>query len=108
MSFYNDPSMSYMNELFNKDMVKACTIPFEDAVYAKYLDSIATCSISLKGYSNAFMNKLKALGNMVYPLVSKTTYGGSPSKNASQPSGFGKKGFSNDINNTLNQMKRKY
>ena len=108
MSFYNDPSMSYMNELFNKDMVKVCTIPFEDAVYAKYLDSMATCSISLKGYSSAFMNKLKILGNMVYPLVSKTTYG-SGSKTASQPSsGFGKKGFSNDINNTLNQMKRKY
>jgi len=108
MSFYNDPSMSYMNELFNKDMVKVCTIPFEDAVYAKYLDSMATCSISLKGYSSAFMNKLKILGNMVYPLVSKTTYGGG-GKTTSQPSsGFGKKGFSNDINNTLNQMKRKY
>ncbi len=108
MSFYNDPSMSYMNELFNKDMVKACTIPFDNAVYAKYLDSIATCSISINGYSNAFNNKLRTLGNMVYPLVSKTTYGGGSQKATQQTSRFAKKGFSNDINNTLNQMRKKY
>ena len=108
MSFYNDPSMSYMNELFNKDMVKACTIPFDNAVYAKYLDSIATCSISINGYPNAFNNKLRTLGNMVYPLVSKTTYGGGSQKATQQTSRFAKKGFSNDINNTLNQMRKKY
>ena len=30
LSYYNDPAMSFMTELFNKDMVKACTIPFEE------------------------------------------------------------------------------
>ncbi len=108
MSFYNDPSMSYMNELFNKDMVKACTIPFDNTVYAKYLDSIATCSISINVYPNAFNNKLRTLGNMVYPLVSKTTYGSGSQKATQQTSRFAKKGFSNDINNTLNQMRKKY
>ena len=104
MSFYNDPAMSFMTELFNKDMVKACSIPFEDNVYSKYLDSIATCSISLKGYSKAFINKLKNLGDMVYPLVSKQSYGGKVEKN-----NIGKKKpFSNNVNNTLDQMRKKY
>ena len=106
MSFYNDPSMSYMNELFNKDMVKACTIPFEDSVYAKYLDSMATCSISLNGYSKSFISKLKTLGNMVYPLVSKSTYGNG--KTPAQSNNFASKGFSKNIDNTLNQMRKKH
>ena len=106
MSFYNDPSMSYMNELFNKDMVKACTIPFEDSVYAKYLDSMATCSISLNGYSKSFISKLKTLGNMVYPLVSKSTYGNG--KTPVQSNNFASKGFSKNIDNTLNQMRKKH
>ena len=105
MSFYNDPSMSFMTELFNKDMVKACSIPFEDSVYSKYLDSMATCKLSLSGYSKQFTNQLKNLGNMVYPLVGKGSNGG---KMSSGPDYGGKKGFSSSMNNTLNQMKNKY
>ena len=104
MSFYNDPAMSFMTELFNKDMVKACSIPFEENVYSKYLDSMAICSISLRGYSKAFINKLKNLGDMVYPLVSKSTYGGK----SERPDNHKRKPFSNNVNNTLNQMKKKY
>ena len=33
MSFYNDPAMSYMTELFNKEKIRACTIPFDENVY---------------------------------------------------------------------------
>ena len=33
MSSYNDPSMSYMTELFDKDNVQYCTIPFDQEVY---------------------------------------------------------------------------
>jgi hypothetical protein len=36
MSCYNDPSMSIMTELFNREMVKFCIIDFEEGVYAKY------------------------------------------------------------------------
>ena len=35
MSFYNDPAMSYMTELFNKDKIRACTIPFDEEVLNK-------------------------------------------------------------------------
>ncbi len=70
MSFYNEPSMSFMTELFNKDNVKYCTIPFEEQVYAKYLEGLVNCKISLSGYPKNFMNALKELGNMVYPLLS--------------------------------------
>lgn len=105
MSFYNDPSMSFMTELFNKDMVKACSIPFEDSVYSKYLDSMANCKLSLSGYSKQFTNQLKNLGNMVYPLVGKGNNGG---KMPSGPDYGNKKGFSSSMNNTLNQMKNRY
>ena len=104
MSFYNDPSMSFMTELFNKDMVKACSIPFEDNAYSKYLDSMVNCNVSLNGYSKSFLNKLKNLGDMVYPLVSKSTYG----KAAPQQTNYGRNAFSKNMNNTLNQMKNKF
>ena len=103
MSFYNDPSMSFMTELFNKDMVKACSIPFEDAVYAKYLDAMVNCNVSLNGYSKQFINKLRNLGDMVYPLVSKPSgKGGAPQVD------YSKNAFSNNMSNTLTQMKKKF
>ena len=103
MSFYNDPSMSFMTELFNKDMVKACTIPFEEDAYSKYLDGIANCKIEIN-YSKNFTNKLKNLEDMVYPLLGKSTYGGNRPEAAQTD--YGKKAFSNNMNNTLNQMKK--
>ena len=101
MSFYNDPAMSFMTELFNKDMVKACTIPFEDITYSKYLDAMVNCSVSLNGYSKAFLSKLRILGDMVYPLTSKQSYS-KPMQTQN------KNAFSNNMNNTLNQMKNKF
>ena len=101
MSFYNDPSMSYMTELFNKDKIKACTLPFEDAIYSKYLETLVNCNVSISGYSKNFMNSLKILGNMVYPLLSKQTY----VKNGPD---YTKSNFSTEMNNTLNQMRKKY
>ena len=98
MSFYNDPSMSFMTELFNKDMVKACSIPFDEKAYSKYLYSMAECNVSINGYSKQFLSKLKNLGDMVYPLVGKSR----------QQADYGKNSFSNNMNDTLNQMKNKY
>ena len=69
MAYYNDPSMSFMTELFNKDNVRYCTIPFDEQVYSKYLEGLVNCNVSLNGYSKNFMGALKELGNMVYPLL---------------------------------------
>ena len=103
MSFYNDPAMSYMTELFNKDKIRACSIPFDENVYSKYLEEIVNCQISINGYGKSFMNNLKILGNMVYPLLSKQTY----SSRSTAEANYGNN-FSTEMNNTLNQMKNKY
>ena len=100
MAYYNDPAMSFMTELFDRTLMKYVTIPFEEETYIKYLEGIIECEISLKGYSKAFMQTLKELGNMVYS--SKNSY--------SPPSmgGYGKSTFTPNMNNTLNQMKNNY
>ena len=103
MSMYNDPAMSYMTDLFNKDKVKACSIPFDETVYTKYLEEVINCVISINRYNKNFMNSLKMLGNMVYPLLSKQTY---TSRNSAEAN-YGNN-FSSEMNNTLNQMKNKY
>ena len=100
MSFYNDPAMSFMTELFNREKVKYCTIPFEEQTYSKYLEGLVNCKISLNGYSKEFMQALKTLENMVYPLIG--------SKQEYKPVNNYNNTFSSDMNNTLNQMKNKY
>ena len=103
MSFYNDPAMSFMTELFNKDMVKYCVIPFDEKAYSKYLEAIVECKVSHNSYPSNFINKLKTLGDMVYPLTSKQSYG-RQTNSYSKPNN----GFSSSMNNTLNKMKKKY
>lgn len=102
MSFYNDPAMSFMTELFNKDVVKYCNIPFEEMAYSKYLGAMLNCKVSVNGYSKNFMNKLRNLGDMVYPLTSRQTYSSNSMSNYNQT------GFSSSMNNTLSKMKKKY
>ncbi|MBP3596402.1 MAG: hypothetical protein J6J60_03245 [Clostridia bacterium] len=103
MSCYKDPGMSVMVKLFNKDMVQACSIPFEENTYSKYLEAMVNCEISLSGYSKNFMAKLKNLGDMIYPLNSKPSY-----SNRTISQNYKPNTFSNDMNKTLNQMKKKY
>ena len=105
MAFYNDPAMSFMTELFDRSLIKYIMIPFEEEIYIKYLEGIVNCDINLKGYSKTFMQVLKALGNMIYPLVSgqgtyrpPTVGGGNNQSNVFSPS----------MNDTLNQMKRNF
>ena len=74
MSFYNEPAMTFMTELFNKDTIKYCSIPFEVINYEKYLESIADCNISINSYSKNFIPNLKNLGDLVYPLLSKSNH----------------------------------
>ena len=75
MAYYNEPAMTFMTELFDKDKVKYCTIPFEMENYSKYLETLVDCNVSTKGYTKVFMANLKALSNMVYPLLNKVNYG---------------------------------
>ena len=75
MSFYNEPAMTFMTELFDKEKVKYCTIPFEIENYARYLEELVDCNISINSYSKTFIANLKALANMVYPLISRQNYG---------------------------------
>ena len=101
MAYYNDPSMSYMIELFDKNMIKYISIPFDEEVYIKYLEGIVNCDINLKGYSKSFMQILTSLGNMVYPVVAGA-------KSAYRPPNLDNNGFTPSINNTLDQMKKRY
>ncbi len=112
MSKYNEPSMTLQRDLFNAQTIKRVLIPFEMDTYARYLESIAMCNLSLNGYSQNFLKALEELKNMVYPLVS----GGNRSQNNTQEKNglFGSrknKGqvqstqFSNNVNDTLNRMR---
>ncbi len=98
IAFYNDPGMSYMTELFNKDIVPYTVIPFETQNYVKYLESLAVCSINLNGYTKTLINALKNLANLAYPLINKQTF--YPRGERYQDN------FTDDMNNTLNKMKK--
>ena len=103
MAYYNDPAMSFMTELFNKDVVPYCTIPFEEQAYSMYLEGLINCKISLSGYSKNFMQAFEKLANMVYPLIGNgkpSNYGGYNNYTNNQASNF-----SNGMNDTLNRMK---
>ena len=100
LAYYNDPAMSFMTELFDKDTAKYCTIPFEEEVCSRYLEGVMDCEISINGYSKNFNAKLKELANMVYPLLS----------NKYKPMGdySANNKFSPNMNHTLEQMKNRY
>ena len=125
MSKYNEPSMTLQRDLFNPETVKYTLIPFEEGTYARYLESIAMCQLSLNGYSQNFMASLEELRNMVYPLVSGGAKNNNQYSNYKTPSYteekhglFGGKKrkqqptqgtqFSNNVNDTLNKMRGKY
>jgi len=98
MAFYNDPAMSFMTELFNRETIKYVAIPFDVQVYSKYLEGLVNCSINLNGYSKEFLNALKKLEDMVYPLINNKNKMGNTTYN----------NFSNNMNNTLDKMKGIY
>ncbi len=102
MANYNDPAMSFMTKLFDNTLIKHISIPFEEEIYAKYLQNIIECNMSLKGYSKVFMQILRELSNMVYPLTNTYTPPTAGGKNK------GRNTFTPNMNNTLNQMKNNY
>ena len=101
MAYYNDPAMSFMTELFDRNLIKYISIPFEEEIYAKYLEGIIECEVTLKGYSKTFMQILRELGNMVYQV-------GNQGNRGYKPPSMQNNGFSPSINNTLDQMKKSF
>ena len=91
--------MTYMVELFDKNLIKYISIPFDEQVYVKYLDGLIDCEISLKGYPKNIIQILTELANMIYKNTAGTTSYRPPTVNGN--------GFSPSINSTLEQM-RKY
>lgn len=71
--------------------------------YAKYLSALVNCNITLKGYTKKLIKELQQLASMVYPLVNQPKYI-SKSNNKKNITSV----FSNEINNTLNKMKKNY
>lgn len=102
MAYYNDPSMSFMTELFKKDMVRITTIPFDVSVYEAYLETLVTCELSINRYPKTFINSLKELAGVVYPLLNKQTY------KPKQINYENTNHFSNNMNDTLERMKKHY
>ena len=103
ISIYNDAGMTVRKELFNRKTVKRIMIPFDLKSYLRYLDGMVTCDVSLKGYNKEFLQSLKNLASMVYPVVKKQAKYMPPSvKNNNNNS------FSPKMNKTLNQMKQNY
>ncbi|MCI8654546.1 MAG: hypothetical protein HFJ48_01545, partial [Clostridia bacterium] len=129
MAFYNDPAMTYMTELFDRNTVKYITVPFEQDIYTKYLEGLINCNISLRGYSKGFIQTLKQLASSVYPLISgkikyknndrhaktgMTSYKEEVEKVENAEDNNDEEipeeplGFSESINTTLDQMKKNY
>ena len=109
MSRYNNPEMSMMTELFDRNLIVPIEVPFDTDVYARYLEGLADCNISISKYPKDFQNILNKLSNVIYPLLPakrgkekpKKGYDYSATNNYSN-------GFSNNVNNTLNNMRKKY
>ena len=109
MSNYNDPEMSFMTELFDRNTVKlAAQIPFDEDVYAKYLEGLIECEIKLNGYPKEIKAKLSTLADVIYPLLPNDNNINKKSKRGSRQGYQYSSSFSSDMNNTLNNMRNKY
>ena len=109
MAFYNDPAMSFMTELFNRETIKYTVIPFDSQAYSKYLEGLVNCEISTDGYSKEILMELRKLANMVYPLIANGARYERANKNQKNQYGqYDKGAFSPQMNSTLNRMKKKY
>ena len=109
MSNYNDPEMSFMTELFDRNTVKlAVQIPFDEDVYAKYLEGLVECEIKLNGYPKEIKAKLASLADVIYPLLPNNGNENKKGKRGSRQGYQYSNSFSSDMNNTLNNMRNKY
>ena len=113
MAHYNDPEMSFMTELFNEKLIKPIEVPFNSEVYASYLEQTATCKSTINRYPKEFMNILNNIASVVYPLMPATNEAKQKQKKKrgyqyETMNTYANNGFSNSVNNTLNNMKKRY
>ena len=96
-----------VNKAKNKPNIQKIDInfKFDFKSYLRYLDGLVICNISLKGYDKEFLQILKKLASMVYPIgeTKKTGKYMPPSVKNNNSSNFSPR-----IDNTLNQMKQNY
>ncbi len=111
MSCYNDPEMSYMRNLFDKDRIPVMTISYDADVQAKYLSGMVDCVVTINGYSKQFMTELKKLADMVYPLINskgKIDYTKNNKFTETENGEEVQKSFSRSMSNTLDKMKKQF
>ena len=105
MSNYNDPEMSFMTELFNRNTIRvSAQIPFDEDVYIKYLSSLVECDIQINGYPKEFKQKLNNLAELIYPLLP----GKKAEKRIKKSTNNYASSFSPGMNSTLDNMRKKY
>ena len=61
LAFYNDPSMTYMQQLFEKNGARYTTISYDQHAYEAYLKDIAKYQISIDDNSTEFREELERL-----------------------------------------------
>lgn len=108
ISCYNDPATTYQNSLFNKDTIRYTTIPFEEQTYAKYLERLVDCEVTLNGYSRNFLMALEKLGNMVYPLIANNNAAPRNYNDYSKKQKPTNTQFNSNMNDTLNRMRKNF
>lgn len=111
MSCYNDPEMSYMRNLFDKDRIPVITISYDADVQAKYLSGMVDCIVTINGYSKQFMIELKKLADMVYPLINSKGKIDYTKNNKFAQQGNDEeeqRSFSRSMSNTLDKMKKQF
>lgn len=110
MAYYNDPEMSFMTELFDRNSIVPIDIPFDTIVYQQYLEGLIDCEITIDKYPKEFIKILKDLACVVYPLLpaKRTKEKSKKGYQYSATTSYSNNGFSDSVNNTLNNMKNKY
>lgn len=108
MSNYNNPEMSIMTELFDRNSIVPIEIPFDVEVYARYLEGLAECSISLHKYPKEFQAELNKLSEVIYPLLPVNKTKEKNKRGYQYPATDYSNGFSKNVNNTLNNMKKRF
>lgn len=68
IAFYNDPSMSFMRELFNKNNVKYYIIPLDISTYTKYLNGIANCNVDITQFSLQIIQIIKLIASNIIDI----------------------------------------
>lgn len=71
LSTYNSPTMSSMEQLFNRNTVNVFSVPFDIGVYQRYLTNIVECKLDITGYPKPFIEQLKLIANNIYTLENK-------------------------------------